>query len=70
MKAGAADYLSKPLDLDEVKLLIDRLLEEKRVRHRAFQLAEDFDKRIYDGVWNCGTEDLARKGWAALFPEL
>lgn len=48
MKAGAADYLTKPLDLDEVTLLVDRLLAEKRVQRRAEQLAEDFDQRVYD----------------------
>ncbi len=48
MKAGAADYLTKPLDLDEVTLLVSRLLEKKRVHDRAQQLAEDFDQRVYD----------------------
>lgn len=48
MKAGAADYLTKPLDLDEVTLLVRRLLEKKRVHDRAQQLAEDFDQRLYD----------------------
>jgi DNA-binding NtrC family response regulator len=48
MKAGAADYLTKPLDLDEVTLLVGRLLERKRTQQRAEQLAEDFEKRVYD----------------------
>jgi len=48
MKAGAVDYLTKPLDLDEVTILVDRLLEGKRTQQRAEQLAEDFEKRVYD----------------------
>jgi len=48
MKAGAADYLTKPLDLDEVTLLVTRLLQEKRKQYRTEQLAEDFDQRVYD----------------------
>ena len=48
MKAGAADYLTKPLDLDEVTLLVRRLLENKRMLERAEQLTEDFDRRVYD----------------------
>lgn len=34
MKLGADDYLQKPLSLEELVLLIDRLLEHKRVRRR------------------------------------
>ncbi len=48
MKAGAVDYLTKPVDLDEVTLLVNRLLEKKRVLQRVEQLAEDFDRRVYD----------------------
>jgi two-component system response regulator AtoC len=34
MKLGADDYLQKPVSLDELTLLVERLLEEKRVRGR------------------------------------
>jgi len=34
MKLGADDYLPKPLSLEELVLLIDRLLEHRRVRRR------------------------------------
>jgi DNA-binding NtrC family response regulator len=33
MRAGAYDYLAKPFALDEVGLLLDRVLEVKRLRH-------------------------------------
>ena len=31
MKAGASDYISKPIDLDELKLLIDRIAERRTI---------------------------------------
>src|SRR6185295_6552294 len=34
MKLGADDYLQKPLSLEELVLLIDRLLENRKVRQR------------------------------------
>jgi DNA-binding NtrC family response regulator len=34
MKQGAADYLKKPIDLDELLLGIDRALEAARLRHQ------------------------------------
>src|SRR5262245_41626755 len=33
MRAGAYDYLAKPFALDEVGLLLDRVLEVQRLRH-------------------------------------
>ena len=33
MKAGAYDYLTKPLDFDELKLTIERALEHTRLKH-------------------------------------
>ncbi|MCZ7682949.1 MAG: sigma-54 dependent transcriptional regulator [Sandaracinaceae bacterium] len=32
MKAGAQDYLTKPLDIDELRLVVDRTIEQVRVR--------------------------------------
>jgi len=34
MKQGAADYLKKPIDLDELLLAVDRALEATRLRHQ------------------------------------
>jgi DNA-binding NtrC family response regulator len=48
MKAGAVDYLTKPLDLDEVTLLVNKLVEQQRKHYRTEQLAEDFARRVYD----------------------
>ena len=39
MKAGAYDYLVKPLDLDQVDLLIERCLQDQRLKRRVEQLS-------------------------------
>ena len=35
MKFGSYDYLQKPFKLDHLKLIIDRIIEEKRVKDKA-----------------------------------
>jgi DNA-binding NtrC family response regulator len=41
MKAGAYDYLVKPLDLDQIDLLIERCLQGRRLKRRAQQLTAE-----------------------------
>ncbi|HVE32659.1 MAG TPA: sigma-54 dependent transcriptional regulator [Gemmatimonadaceae bacterium] len=41
MKAGAVDYLVKPLDLDQIDLVIERCLRDQRARRRLAQYAAD-----------------------------
>jgi two-component system response regulator AtoC len=41
MKAGAYDYLVKPLDLDHIDLVVSRCLRDRRLRARAIRLAEE-----------------------------
>ena len=41
MKAGAHDYLVKPLDLDQIDLVVERCVRDQRLRRRAAQLAAD-----------------------------
>jgi len=41
MKAGAYDYLVKPLDLDQIDLLFERCFRDRSVRRRAQQLSAD-----------------------------
>ena len=38
MKSGAYDYLVKPLDLDQVELVVERCLRDRRERQRAARL--------------------------------
>jgi DNA-binding NtrC family response regulator len=40
MKAGALDYLVKPLDLDHIDLVVDRCLRDQRSRRRLAAIAE------------------------------
>ena len=44
MKLGAADYLHKPLNIDEIRITITRLLEKKRLQAKAKEL--DFYKEL------------------------
>lgn len=41
MKAGAYDYLVKPLDLDQIELLVDRCLRDRSLRRRIRQLSSE-----------------------------
>jgi DNA-binding NtrC family response regulator len=41
MKAGAYDYLVKPLDLDQIDLMVERCGRDQRLRRRAAQLAAE-----------------------------
>ena len=41
MKAGAYDYLVKPLDLDRIDFVVQRCVRDQRLRRRAAQLAAD-----------------------------
>ncbi len=41
MKAGAYDYLVKPLDLDRIDTVVDRCFRERTLRRRAGQLSAD-----------------------------
>jgi DNA-binding NtrC family response regulator len=40
MKAGARDYLVKPLDLDQLDLLVERCFKDRKLRSRVQQLDE------------------------------
>ena len=44
MKLGAADYLHKPLNIDEIRITVTRLLEKKRLQAKAREL--DFYKEL------------------------
>ncbi|MFO7802871.1 MAG: sigma-54 dependent transcriptional regulator [Desulfovermiculus sp.] len=46
MKSGAYDYLTKPLDFDELQMTIDRALEHTQLR----QENEELKVRVKDGV--------------------
>ena len=41
MKAGAYDYLVKPLDLDQIDLLVQRCFRERTLRNRVRRLSHE-----------------------------
>jgi Nif-specific regulatory protein len=45
MRQGAADYLTKPVNLDELSLVLKRELERKRLRKEAGQLRERLSEK-------------------------
>jgi two-component system NtrC family response regulator len=45
MKRGAADYLTKPIDLDELEVLIDRVLERRALLSENRALREQLETR-------------------------
>ncbi|HUU42678.1 MAG TPA: diguanylate cyclase [Planctomycetota bacterium] len=44
MKLGAADYLNKPVNIDEIRLVLARLMEKKRLQEKAREA--DFYKEL------------------------
>ncbi|HEY7209481.1 MAG TPA: sigma-54 dependent transcriptional regulator [Bryobacteraceae bacterium] len=46
MKAGAYDYLMKPIHPYELRLLVDRVLENRRLVHELQSLRSNFDQRF------------------------
>ena len=46
MKVGAYDYLTKPLSLDNLEMVIDRGLESRRLREENRRLRLELDKRF------------------------
>jgi DNA-binding NtrC family response regulator len=45
MREGAADYLTKPINVDELSLVIERALERRRLRAEAGQLRERLSQK-------------------------
>ncbi len=45
MRQGASDYLAKPLNLDELLIVLDRALERRRLRREAGQLRARLSER-------------------------
>ena len=46
MKSGAFDYITKPFDLDELEIIIDRAVETHRLRREAFSLRERWREEL------------------------
>ena len=44
MKLGAADYLNKPINIDEIRIIITRMIEKRRLQQKAKEV--DFYKEL------------------------
>jgi DNA-binding NtrC family response regulator len=49
MRAGAADYLTKPLDFDELLVVLDKVLETQQLRRETGQLRQRVRDRVAPG---------------------
>ncbi|HEY0251878.1 MAG TPA: response regulator, partial [Kofleriaceae bacterium] len=49
MRAGASDYLTKPLDFNELMVVLERVLETEHLRREARQLRARVDARMAPG---------------------
>ncbi|OGF59029.1 MAG: Fis family transcriptional regulator, partial [Candidatus Fischerbacteria bacterium RBG_13_37_8] len=60
LKLGAADYLVKPLDLEEVKITIDRCIEKRKLIHENILLRQSIETKLkLDNI--VGSSDSMRK---------
>lgn len=51
MKLGASDYISKPFELDELKICVKKALEDKRLRQENTQLKEEINKQyVFENI--------------------
>jgi DNA-binding NtrC family response regulator len=46
IREGASDFLTKPVDTDHLILLVDRALDRRRLKRRAFLLEEELQERM------------------------
>jgi DNA-binding NtrC family response regulator len=46
MKLGALDYVTKPVNMEELKVVVEKALEATRLRHQLFQLRREHEKRF------------------------
>ncbi len=46
IREGASDFLTKPVDPDHLLLLVDRALDRRRLKRRAFLLEEELQERM------------------------
>jgi DNA-binding NtrC family response regulator len=57
MREGAADYLSKPLNFDELLIVIERALEHGRLKREASQLRSQLNERYkFENIVGSSTE--------------
>ncbi len=50
LRAGASDFLTKPLDLEHLAAALERILETRRLRRRVAELSELLDDGAFHGM--------------------
>ena len=60
MKQGASDYLKKPIDLDELALVADKVLRENALRHRLVY-SQQRDSHAIEGATLLGESDAIQQ---------
>src|ERR1700686_2853757 len=61
LKRGAYDYITKPVDPDELSLLVANALEHKRARHEVARLRENLQEGV-SGTELIGKRPAIKKG--------
>ncbi len=64
LKAGADDFLTKPLDLDHLFHRIHRILETRRLREEVRRFQESIDEDTFEGIYG------ASRGMRVLFDQI
>jgi DNA-binding NtrC family response regulator len=59
MKLGAVDYLTKPFDMDEVKIVVASIMEKGNLKHEVEYLRKISSDLVYKDI--IGTSDLVRQ---------
>ncbi len=65
LKAGAADYLLKPFSLDELEVLVNRLVEKQRLKSLSTHYSEEADKPYKRKEKDAATTDFVGSSQAA-----
>jgi DNA-binding NtrC family response regulator len=60
MKLGAADYLKKPIDLDELLLAVDKVLQTSRLRHQ-LDYSRERDSQAVEGAQLLGESQAMQR---------
>ena len=62
MKLGARDYITKPFEIDELKIIVERIIEESEVKGQLRHLQESLKEKFSFGKM-IGESDAMRAVW-------
>jgi two-component system nitrogen regulation response regulator GlnG len=61
MKSGAFDYVTKPFDLEEILVVVERALDNRKLSRSLRELKEEVKKRYEPGINMIGTSPAIQK---------